>query len=163
MFNSSSCEENHEYFSTFRGHIHKLSHIWKCPCYMCHGIRYSVLKMLSERNVTSKKLFIQTINNLFILLDPTVENNKRHVDDNRLILTKEQSQVRMNNLLIISSICLTFVVSNLIILSSFSNNPRQGVYFHEEVTKKVDPMRKQKLVLIHIDGSAKKLGLVLIY
>ena len=122
----------------------------------------SVLKMPTERYGTSKKLFIQTINNLFILLDPTVENNKRHVDDNRLTLTKEQSQVRMNNLLIFLSIWLNFVVMNLILISSFSNNAKQGVYFHEQ-TEKVDPMRKQKLVLIHIDGSAKKLGLCFVF
>ena len=122
----------------------------------------SVLKMPTERYGTSKKLFIQTINNLFILLDPTIENNKRHVDDNRLTLTKEQSQVRMNNLLIFSCIWLNFVVMNLILISSFSNNAKQGVYFHEK-TEKVDPMRNQKLVLIHIDGSAKKLGLCFVF
>ena len=114
--------------------------------------------MPTERHDTSKKLFIQTIKNLFILLDPAVEKNKRHVDDNRLMLTKEQSQVRVNNLLIILSIWLALVVVNLMLVASFSNNVKQGVYFHEEVTKEVDPMRKQKLVLIHIDGSAKKLG-----
>ena len=123
----------------------------------------SVLKMPTERYGTSKKLFIQTINNLFILLDPTIENNKRHVDDNRLTLTKEQSQVRMNNLLIFSCIWLNFVVMNLILISSFSNNAKQGVYFHEDILEKVDPMRKQKLVLIHIDGSAKKLGLCFVF
>ena len=118
--------------------------------------------MPTERYGTSKKLFIQTINNLFILLDPTIENNKRHVDDNRLTLTKEQSQVRMNNILIFSCIWLNFVVMNLILISSFSNNAKQGVYFHEK-TEKVDPMRNQKLVLIHIDGSAKKLGLFFVF
>ena len=122
----------------------------------------SSLKMPTERYGTSKKLFIQAINNLFILLDPTIENNKRHVDDNRLTLTKEQSQVRMNNLLIFSCIWLNFVVMNLILISSFSNNAKQGVYFHEK-TEKVDPMRNQKLVLIHIDGSAKKLGLFFVF
>ena len=135
-----------------------LSVTTKCTVLSC--MSSLVLIMPTKRHVT-QKLFIQTINNLFVLLDPAVTNNKRHVDDNRLTLTKAQSQVRMNNLLILSSICLTFVVINLMIISSFSNNPRQGIYFHEEITKKVDPMRKQKLVLIHIDGSAKKLGLIL--
>ena len=115
--------------------------------------------MPSERYVTTKKLFTKTISNLFAILFPVTENTTRHVDDNQLILTKEESYERIIILLLVSSTCLSFVVGYLICLSCYQNNARQGVYFHEKVTEKVEPMRKQKLVLIHIDGTTKKLGL----
>ena len=110
--------------------------------------------MPSERYITTKKLFIKAINNLF-----ANENTTRHVDDNQLILTKEQSYRRIIILLIVSSTCLSFVVGYLICLSCYQNNPREGDYFHENINEKLEPMRNQKLVLIHIDGTTKKLGL----
>ena len=117
--------------------------------------------MPSERYVTTKKLFIKLINNLFAnaILFPINENTTRHVDDNQLILTKEQSYQRIIILLLVSSTCLSFVVGYLICLSCHLNNARRGVYFHENLNEKLEPMRKQKLVLIHIDGTTKKLGL----
>ena len=115
--------------------------------------------MPSERYVTTKELFTKTVN---ILLDTVAlanENTKRHVDDNRLTLTKEQSHVRMIYLLIVLSTCLGIIDLKLISLSNFSNNAKQGVYFYENITEKEHPMRKQKLVLIHGDGTTQKLGL----
>ena len=116
--------------------------------------------MPSERYVTTKKFFIKLINNLFAnaILFPINENTTRHVDDNQLILTKEQSYQRIIILLLVSSTCLSFVVGYLICLSCHLNNARRGVYFHENLNEKLEPMRKQKLVLIHIDGTTKKLG-----
>ena len=115
--------------------------------------------MPSERYDSTVELFTRTINNLFIILAPVTETTKRHVDDNRLTLTKEQSHMRLIYLLIVSSGCLSVLVLYLFCLSSYSGNTRQGIYFHEDIKKKEDPMRKQKLVLIHIDGTTKKLGL----
>ena len=115
--------------------------------------------MPSERYGSTVELFTRTINNLFTILGPATENTKRHVDDNRLTLTKEQSHIRLIYLLIVSSACLSVLISYLICLLSYSGNTRQGIYFHENINEKQDPMRMQKLVLIHIDGTTKKLGL----
>ena len=123
------------------------------------SVCFLVLVMPSERYVTTKKLFSKTISNLFAILFPVKENNTRHVDDNELTLTKEQSYKRIIILLIVSSTCLSFVVGYLIYLSCYQNNPREGDYFHENINEKLEPMRNQKLVLIHIDGTTKKLGL----
>ena len=115
--------------------------------------------MPSERYGSTVELFTRTINNLFTILGPATENTKRHVDDNRLTLTKEQSHIRLIYLLIVSSACLSVLISYFICLLSYSGNTRQGIYFYEDINEKKDPMRMQKLVLIHIDGTTKKLGL----
>ena len=122
-------------------------------------VSFSVLIMPSERYDSTVELFTRTINNLFTILAPVTETTKRHVDDNRLTLTKEQSHMRLIYLLIVSSACLSVLISYLICLLSYSGNTRQGIYFHENINEKEDPMRKQKLLLIHIDGTTKKLGL----
>ena len=87
----------------------------------------------------------------------------RHVDDNQLVLTKQQSQARLNNLLIALSSVLGLLTLILIFLSCYSSREiRHGTYFHENVTEDVG-MRTHKLFLVHHDGRTQKLGLFSIF
>ena len=86
----------------------------------------------------------------------------RHVDDDQLVLTKKQSQTRLNNLLITLSSFLGVLTFVLIFLSYYSSREmRHGTYFYENVTKV--GMRTHKLFLVHHDGRTQKLGLLKFY
>ena len=105
-----------------------------------------------------KEIVGKTIKILNQIFDPQADFKKiRHVDDNQLVLTKEQSLARLNNLCLTLWFVLFFLTTVLIFLSSyFSREIRYGKYFHEN---KTEAMRTQKLFLVHYDGKTQKLGL----
>ena len=114
---------------------------------------------MSKKRQELKKTFEKVIEILNHITDAKAETKiVRHVDDNLLVLTKEQSQARLNSLLIILSHILVFLTLLLIFLACyFSKEIKSGTYFHESITE--EAMRTQKLFLVHSDGRTQKLGL----
>ena len=113
---------------------------------------------MSKKRHELKKTFEKVFEILNHIVDTKAESKKvRHVDDNLLVLTKKQSQARLNSLLIILSHVLNFLTLVLIFLSSHSSkNVKNGTYFHESKTEVA--MQTQKLFLVHSDGRTQKLG-----
>ena len=106
-----------------------------------------------------KKEFSEVVEILNHIFENKFKSMKvRHVDDNRYILTKKQSQARLDGLLIALSFILGLLTSGFIFLSFYSSREiRNGTYFHESVAEVA--MRTHKLFLVHHDGRTQKLGL----
>ena len=121
-----------------------------------------VLTMSRKRREINKEIWkaVEILNHIF---ENKFKTKKvRHVDDNQLVLTKQQSQTRLNNLLITLSCLLGVLTFVLIFLSYYSSREiRHGTYFYENVIKV--GMRTHKLFLVHHDGRTQKLGLLKFY
>ena len=123
-----------------------------------------VLTMSKKRHELKKELWeaVEILNRIFE--NEFTKKKVRHVDDNQLVLTKQQSQARLNNLLITMSSALGLLTLVLIFLSCYSSGEiRHGTYFHENVIEVEAGMRTHKLFLVHHDGKAQKLGLFYIF
>ena len=121
-----------------------------------------VLTMSRKRHEINKEIWkaVEILNQIFE--NEFKKKEVRHIDDNQLVLTKQQSQARLNNLLITLSSVLGLLTLVLIFLSGYSSREiRNGTYFHENVTEV--GMRTHKLFLVHHDGRTQKLGLISIF
>ena len=114
---------------------------------------------MSQTRHELKKEFSEVVEILNHIFENKFKSMKvRHVDDNRYILTKKQSQARLDGLLIALSFILGLLTSGFIFLSFYSSREiRNGTYFHESVAGVA--MRTHKLFLVHHDGRTQKLGL----
>ena len=116
--------------------------------------------MSKKRHELKKELWeaVEILNHIFE--NEFKKKKVRHVDDNQLVLTKQQSQARLNNLMITLSSVLGLLTLVLIFFSCYSSREiRHGTYFHENVTEVEVGMRTHKLFLVHHDGTTQKLGL----